>query len=308
MTIELKPLNPSYYHHLKRFVEGQRNRLSAYSLPSVIVWSNDIYQPFYTIEDNTLIFCTESTRRPENRHLILPFSPGREFSPGELNDIAGRLGFIEYWFVPQDYIERHGCSAVESYFEVIEQRGYEDYIFLVRDIAQLKGRRYAKKRNLIHQFTRAYIETGRVEVEKISPSNAPDCLDFLEKWCEDYPCDSDQEESLACEKRAAINMLNNIEVFEVDGLLIRVDGQVSAFGVRTHLTENMAVLIFEKAFSHIKGLYQFLDYECARQLFTGYEYLNKESDMGIDGLAQSKQSYYPTMRVKSYRLKMRVSG
>jgi hypothetical protein len=305
MTTELKPLKPSDYHHLKRFVKSQSNKLAAYSLPSIIVWSNDIYQPFYAVEDNTLIFCTESTKHPENRHLILPFSPGQEFSPRYLHNLAIRLGFTEYWFIPEDHIERHGRPEVESYFEVIEQREYEDYVFLAKDLTQLKGRRYAKKRNLIHQFTRAYLETGRVEVEKISPRNAGDCLDFLEKWCEDYHCESDQEENLACEKKAAINMLNNIELLEVDGLLVRFDGLVSAFGVRIHLTDNMAVLIFEKAFSHIKGLYQFLDCECARQLFTGYEYINKESDMGIDGLAQAKQSYHPIMRLKSYRLKTR---
>ncbi|MDO8722185.1 MAG: phosphatidylglycerol lysyltransferase domain-containing protein [Syntrophales bacterium] len=305
MSPELKPLNPSDYRHLKRFVKGQTNKLSAYSLPSIIAWSNDVYQPFYAIEDNSLIFCTESSKHPENRHLILPFSPGREFSPGDLHNMAGLLGFTEYWFIPEDYIGRHGRPAVESYFEVIEQREYEDYIFLTSDISQLSGRRYAKKRNLIHQFTRTYIETGRVEIENISPSNVVDCLYFLEKWCDSYPCESDQEENLACEKKAAINMLNNIAVLEVDGILIRVDGQVSAFGIRTHLTDNMAVLIFEKAFSHIKGLYQFLDNECGRQLFTEYEYLNKESDMGIDGLARSKQSYYPAMRVKSCRLKIR---
>ncbi|MDI6776366.1 MAG: phosphatidylglycerol lysyltransferase domain-containing protein [Syntrophales bacterium] len=304
----MKPLEPFDYHNLKRFVKGQTNKLAAYSLPSIIVWNNDICQPFYAIEDNTLIFCTESAKRPENRHLILPISPGREFSPGDLHNLARQLGFTEYWFIPEDYMEYHGRPEVESYFEMIEQTEYEDYVFLTRDLVQLKGRQYAKKRNLIHQFTREYLETGRVEMGKISSSNIGNCLDFLEKWCEDYPCDSsDEEENLACEKKAAINMLNNIEVLEVDGLLIRIDGIVSAFGICTHLNDNTGVLIFEKAFSHIKGLYQFLDRECARQLFTGYEYLNKESDMGIAGLAQAKQSYHPIMRVKSYRLKMRVS-
>lgn len=305
MITKLKPLKPSDYHHLKRFVKGQTNKLAAYSLPSVIVWSNDIYQPFYAVEDDTLIFGTESVKRPEIRHLILPFSPGRRFSPADLSKLARQLEFTDFWFIPEDYLEYYGRPEVESYFEVIEQAEYEDYVFLARDLAELKGRRYAKKRNLIHQFTRVYLETGRVGIEKISSRDAGDCLDFLEKWCEDYPCESDQEESLACEKEAAINMLNNIEVLDVNGLLIRIDGIVSAFGICSHLNDNMAVFMFEKAFSHTKGLYQFLDCECARQLFTGYEYINKESDMGIANLAQAKQSYYPIMRLKSYRLKTR---
>ena len=64
----------------------------------------------------------------------------------------------------------------------------------------------------------------------------------------------------------------------------------------------MGVLHFEKALSNIKGLYQYFDSECAKRLFKGYKYINKESDMGDPGLAKSKKSYHPVMIVKSYKL------
>jgi hypothetical protein len=67
----------------------------------------------------------------------------------------------------------------------------------------------------------------------------------------------------------------------------------------------MGVLNFEKAHGSIKGLYQFLDNECAKRLFTGYTYINKESDMKLPNLAQSKKSYNPVAIVKSYCLTMR---
>jgi hypothetical protein len=80
---------------------------------------------------------------------------------------------------------------------------------------------------------------------------------------------------------------------------------VSAFGISSILTDNMGVLNFEKAYHHIKGLYQFLDNECSKRLFKGYKYINKESDMNLPNLAQSKKSYNPVMKVKSHRLTMR---
>jgi hypothetical protein len=91
-------------------------------------------------------------------------------------------------------------------------------------------------------------------------------------------------------------------MFHLNGILIRVDGVVSAFGIASHLTDNMGVLHFEKAFASMKGLYQYFDRECARRLFGNYTYINKESDMGIPGLAKAKKSYHPVMRVKSYKL------
>jgi len=62
---------------------------------------------------------------------------------------------------------------------------------------------------------------------------------------------------------------------------------------------------FEKAFSGIKGLYQFLDNECAKRLFSEFQYINKESDMNLPNLAESKQSYNPVLRVRSFALILR---
>ena len=86
------------------------------------------------------------------------------------------------------------------------------------------------------------------------------------------------------------------------GILIRIDGAVSAFGIGSRLNRMTATLNFEKAFSEIKGLYQFLDNECAKRLFGEFHYINKESDMNLPNLAESKQSYHPVMRVKSFAL------
>ena len=84
-----------------------------------------------------------------------------------------------------------------------------------------------------------------------------------------------------------------------------LDGEINAFGIASRLTENMGVLHFEKAFASKKGLYQYFDRECARRLFKGCSYINKESDMNVPGLAKAKKSYHPVMTVKSYILTVR---
>ena len=83
--------------------------------------------------------------------------------------------------------------------------------------------------------------------------------------------------SLACEKDALITTLNNIEQLESKGILVRVDGTVSAFGIGSRLNETTATLNFEKAFSTIKGLYQFLDNECAKRLFSEFSMSTKKA-------------------------------
>jgi hypothetical protein len=67
----------------------------------------------------------------------------------------------------------------------------------------------------------------------------------------------------------------------------------------------MKILNVEKADAHVRGLYQFLDQECARHLFGGVEFINKESDMGVPGLASSKKSYDPVKLIRSYEMSLR---
>jgi hypothetical protein len=66
-------------------------------------------------------------------------------------------------------------------------------------------------------------------------------------------CDADDQVDLSCEKQAAINTLNHFDQFDLKGILLRIDGQVSAFGISAPLTRDMAALQYEKAFRQHQG-------------------------------------------------------
>lgn len=300
-----KSVSVSEYEILKPFFSNHPYHLSIYSLASIISWSYRAFKAYYAIEEGTLIVAGQSEEKPEGRHLILPLSGGRIFAPSELRDIAVKLGFDRYCYAPGDYLETLDQSALENFFVVEEQREFEDYVYLTDDLTHLRGNKFSKKRNLIHQFSREYLRKDRVAVEAILPEHVEECLQFLEIWCEQHECDEQQHDNLLCEKNAVTITLKNMARLESRGILIRVDGKVSAFGIGSRLNATMAVLNFEKADARIKGLYQFLDNECAKRLFGGFRYINKESDMNIPNLAESKQSYNPVLRVKSYTLGLR---
>jgi len=300
--MELKSLTPEDYPDYKKYFKNQPYHLCTYSLSSIIAWQNSDYQPMAGNWKDALIIAAEFRKTKSKRHLILPIAPPEDFPPEQLILIADDLDYGEYWFVPQCYVDLHGRDKVEAYFDVEHTQGYDDYIYLTSDLVDLAGNKYSKKRNLIKQFERTYIEADRVEVGPITPANLEECLEFLEKWCEERDCDANPEEDLACEKLAAINTLINMKLYEVNTLMLRIDGVVCAFGVSSFLTSQMATLQYEKAFARIKGLYQYFDNQCAKRLFNGYAYINKESDMGSEGLAKTKKSYHPIHIVKSFRL------
>lgn len=300
--MNFKHLTPADFPRLKKYFQNQPHELCAYSLASVIAWSNDIYQPYAAIDGDTLVMCTEYSTQYEDRHLILPVASDKPIDPVTLKQVALRAGFNAYRFVPGDYIAGWDADRLKDLFVVEKHAGYDDYIYLASDLARLRGNRFSKKRNLIRQFERSHLNRDRVVVEAITQATVDDCIEFLEKWCDERDCEEDSAPDLLCEKLAAIKTLENLDLLEMKGLLLRIDGVVSGFGMASYLTKDMGVLHFEKAFADVKGLYQYFDRECARRLFKGVTYINKESDMGEPGLRKAKRSYHPVRLVKSYKL------
>jgi hypothetical protein len=303
--MKLTKLLPQNYPNYKAFFNGQRYELSVYSLASILAWRNQVYQPYGIVLEDTLVVGVNYTNPDKPHHLLLPISPNREYAPAELHGLARKLGYDLFQFVPGDYIQRYDTQEITDLFDIRPQVEYDDYVYRTEDLAGLKGNRFSKKRNLIHQFKSEYVKPGRVQVEKMTGKDATECLDFLEDWCLARDCDQNPEEDLACEKQAAVHAIENFETLEMSGLLVRIDGQVSAFGIAAPVTIDMGALHFEKAYGDIKGLYQYLDQQCAQHLFGKRQFINKESDMGVAGIAQAKKSYHPARMINSYQLILR---
>lgn len=299
--MEFNQLTPKDYPALSRFFIRQDSKLCLYSLPSLIAWTSDLCRTRYAIEGDTLYICNLFPDRPHRNHLVMPVSPDRSHPPAELYALVSRLGFGSVRFIPETWVERHGLETVTQYFTISEQAEYEDYVYLTEDLATLKGKRFSKKRNLVSQFRREYMNGGgdRVAVRPMTPADDDECLAFLDLWCEERACDVDQDKDLACERDAILKSVRHIDLFGMKSLLLTIDGKAAAFAIASRLTDDMGALHFEKALSRVKGLYQYFDSECARRLFADYKYINKESDMDLPGLAKSKRSYYPVERIKS---------
>lgn len=295
------------YPWLAPYFANQLYELCEYSLAGILAWSGDLYYPCAAVDDERLLLGAEYPGHPEYRHLLLPLGRLPEAVPHELAAIARKSGYAAYWFVPQGYVDRHGLEAIEAYFQVTAQSGYHDYLYRVSDLALLKGNRFAKKRNLIKQFERAH-DQERLGFAPIDSRNSRQCIAFLEEWCEQEGCYRDGDASLECEMEAAANMLGLLERVGSHGMVLTIDGVISALAVASWLREGMVVLQFQKACKGIKGLYQFFDRECARRLCQGYTWVNKESDMGKEGLAHAKRSYHPERMVHSYALRLRQEG
>jgi uncharacterized protein len=304
MRFEL--LNPGQLELLSPYFQRQELPLSAYSLASLMAWRDcEGFEVAYALHRDAVVVRARNPKQPQEDHLILPV-PADRFGPAELLELVRAADLKSIWYVPESYLQRHGEAGIALHFDCVEQGGFEDYVYRTTDLAELKGNRFSKKRNLIRQFEDAFVLPGRVKIESITPAVTGECRVFLERWCEEHDCAGEDKPLLTCEINAVIHTFEDFTRLPVEGLLIRIDGAVCGFGVATRLNPQMGVLHFEKADPQHKGLYQYLDRECARVLFAGKsELINKESDLGLPGLRQAKQSYHPVSRIKSYALKAR---
>ncbi|NLO91746.1 MAG: DUF2156 domain-containing protein [Elusimicrobia bacterium] len=302
------PISTAEYKRLEPFFRRQPHILSPYCLSGLVSWNNCAYNNYYAADSGVLYIYENHEEEGKASYLLLPIANEREFSPAELAQALAKTGRCEFRFVPQPYIEKHKAE-LEKIFSIHEQKDFEDYVYLQKDLALLEGRKYAKKRNLVRQFEREYLAPGRVKTEPIARANIHQCLELADRWYKNYAdAGGAQNPELHCDRNALLHTLDNFGQTQAKGLLILVDGAPSGLGIASRLNADTAVLNFEKALPTIKGLYQYLDKLCAAVLGEGYAYINKESDLGDPGLRQAKESYFPVLRVKSYSLKPKKCG
>jgi hypothetical protein len=298
-----KKITPQDYERLKPFFEGQLYPLCPYSLASMIIWSGCVHEAFYREENNVLYLSEVDIEEPRQGRLLLPIlRPFRFPTPRELAESARALGFGEYHYVPQDYLDIIGPENAAAYFTVTEELGYGDYVYNTHDMAHLKGHKYSRKRNMISQFHKAASDGYRLL--PMQGACLKGCLELFDQWEREQggPVIADIPN---CERRAIVNALTGFKALEMSGVAVEIGGRLAGFAFGSRLTADTYTLNFEKADASIKGLYQFLDSEAAKAVPPEFCFINKENDLGLPGLKKAKESYFPVRLVKSYILTLK---
>lgn len=170
-----------------------------------------------------------------------------------------------------------------------EAREHWDYVYAVSDLVELKGNRFHKKKNLLRQFERSY----DFEYKALTPDCVEETLEMQRQWFTWH--DPKETGALLAENRAIVRVLQNWD--RMPGLLggaIRVDGEMVAYTVAEELTPDMLVIHFEKGRHGVKGVYQAINQRFLADAGAGRNLVNREQDLGDEGLRQSKLSYQPS--------------
>ena len=220
---------------------------------------------------------------------------GRYFSPIELANLSQELKKSklspDFCLVRSKYIDKF--FEIKHYYNIKKQRDYAEYIYDVKKLAKLTGTKLHKKRNLISQFKRAFPDFKVDILKKEYNSKIIDFSQNLMNRLDKQSKTSVQEKTVVQEFNALQKALEYFDELELEGLIISIKDKMIAFSIFSELNSFTYDIQFEKADNNFKGASQVINHETAKYLESSCKYLNREQDLGINGLRHSKMSYEP---------------
>ena len=177
-------------------------------------------------------------------------------------------------------------------------RGNFDYIYEVSPLETYSGKKLHAKRNHVNKFLSLYGE--RWSFENMTADSALECIEFNREWKKLNERYEDAE--LSSEEKSAVIMLKNFEKLKLCGGILRVDGKICGctVGEPTYPDSDTFVVHTEKALYDIVGAYPMLFSRFLKSLGGKYKYVNREDDVGDEGLRKSKLSYNPVFLEEKY--------
>jgi hypothetical protein len=178
-------------------------------------------------------------------------------------------------------------------FTYIAERNYFDYIYLREELQFLKGKRLQPKRNHINKFNKLY----KYEYIPITPEIAPQCMELEQVWLSANISD-EYKEALTNERQSMCFALRNFTELGLIGGAIVVDGKIIAFSYGSKINYNTFGVHVEKADISYEGVFSVINQLLISHIPEEYTYINREEDLGIEGLRKAKLSYNPVILLK----------
>lgn len=272
-----------------------------YCFNTLYMWQH-LYKTGYYIGDGFAVIVAEYEG---NTFSILPLAK-KEDMPRVIKFV------IDYFEKEQKKIYFRGITKEvvdylkENYpdkFDYTEERDLFDYVYDGDSMRELKGRKNVKKRNHINYFLKEY--EGRFEYRLLDENDFDACLKLVEEWTsnkeENGQVDEEMEEELIGIKKLFNSFPVIKDKLKIAGIFI--DGKLEAFTMGEYLNPNMALIHIEKANPSIRGLYPYINQQFLVHEFPDVEFVNREEDMGIEGLRKAKLSYHPCKFVEKYTVR-----
>lgn len=298
--MQWKEIELSDIEFFQKAFSNINSQASEMTFVNMFMWRKN-YNTRFNVINNMLCMVSSSRTYKPFAFCPIPLGP---FQPEDFKNTVHAL---------KDYFDSQGWKLI---FGRVEERMVElfikyldvkvhakkniassDYIYETESLMTLAGKKLSAKRNHINKFIREYSNFEYVEISK---ETVPECKRIFEEWCfQNEACDCKVPEE--CERWACSQLLDNWDQLpSLKGALISVNGKFEAFTIGEMANEDTAVIHIEKGNTAVHGIYAVINKEFVSRVFPNTRYVNREEDMGKEGLRKAKSSYYPSGFVHKY--------
>ena len=181
-------------------------------------------------------------------------------------------------------------ESMPGAFAYTINRDKSDYLYLREKLVTLSGKKLQPKRNHISKFKRSY---PNYEYRPLTSELVPDCIRLGEEWCRTN--DSRMQYAMQAEQRMIAYALSHIDELHIVGGTLFVEDKMVAFTFGARINAEAFDVCVEKADTDYEGAYAMINNEFVSRLPEDIVYINREEDLGLEGLRKAKLSYYPDL-------------
>ena len=199
--------------------------------------------------------------------------------------------------------------ASSEQVEVLQEKGFEcenirahaEYLYQTESLITLKGKKYNSKRNFVNNFPVPY------NFREYQEQDFGAVMELFAQWKEgkvlEDRIDEMDKQVITCEweRQVAQSILADMDKYNTFADVLEVEGSIAGFCLGEILPTDVGAIYFQKANIAYRGIYPLLDNLFIKKHFTEITYVNKQEDMGLEGLRKSKLSYHPYMLVERWR-------
>ena len=292
--MNFKPLTIETKNIFDKYTKPYQYKTCEYSFINLFIWRIACNTEYCILDDALIIKKTDMGETP---HFIAPMGYKKENLKNIINKLMDHAKENNFPFILK-YIEDDFLNSLEELFkdnlEIENDRNKSDYIYESNKLISLSGKNLHGKKNHYNNF----IKNNNYRIESINKNNINKCIEISIKWCNDNKCDG----YLLYELKAIEELLLNEDKLDIIGMVVYVDDELSAFTLGERINEEMAIIHVEKATADINGLYTFINKSFIENYFSDIPFINREEDLGVEGLRHAKLSYHPIRLESKYKV------
>ncbi len=275
-TIDFRPVTIQDRLKIEQYTALYAPQDCEFSFGNLFCWQEQQNTNYAIFKDCLLLRFTI-----KGKH-IYTFPIGKNVTKDLFTEIQAHLP--DATFQAEESILNQYCD--DSY-KITPHRDFFDYIYLREKLVNLTGGNYQPKRNHINKFKSCY----QYEYKPLDSNLIEQCITLQEKWKEKH--NVEDKNSYNDEEKAITKALSHFEELQLFGGVIIVNNTIEAFSIGCPINNNTFDIQFEKANSSFDGIYSVINQEFVKRIPENFLYINREEDLGKEGLRKSKLSYKP---------------